>query len=146
MKIENLEKSPYKNLVEKAIEALDHAYTPYSHFQVGAGLLDKKGRIWTGCNIENAAYSPSNCAERTAIFKAVSEGEKDFAALAVAARKEGEKDLTKEVTAPCGVCRQVLQEFCPPEMPVILVNREGELFIYRLDELLPASFGKENLK
>lgn len=145
MKKEKFENSSYKKLVEKAISALDFAYTPYSHFRVGAALLDKDGKIWTGCNIENAAFSPSNCAERTAVFKAISEGSKDFKALAVVARKEGETELTESITSPCGVCRQVLQEFCSPDMPIILANRTADLFIYSLEELLPASFGKNDV-
>ena len=99
----------YDNLVKTAIEMTERSYAPYSHFHVGAALLDKNGKVWTGCNIENAAYGPSNCAERTAVFKAVSEGSRDFEAIAIAGGPEGK---VKDFCPPCGVCRQVMSEFC----------------------------------
>ena len=102
-----------RTLVERALEARTFAYTPYSGFQVGAALLAKNGRIFTGCNIENAAYSPTNCAERTAVFKAVSEGIREFQAIAIVGGREGTEPVS--LTAPCGVCRQVLMEFCSPK-------------------------------
>lgn len=141
-----MENSAYKELIEKAEEAMDMAYTPYSHYQVGAALLDKEGRIWQGCNIENAAFSPTNCAERTAIFKAISEGVREFSAIAIVGRNEGDKVLAKDFAAPCGICRQVINEFCPKDFPIILARRDGLVREYRLDELLPQGFGPENLE
>ena len=120
------------------------AYAPYSHFKVGAALLTERGKIYTGCNIENAAYTPSNCAERTAFFKAVSDGERNFRAIAIVGGKEGEKDY--DFCSPCGVCRQVMREFCNPEtFQIILAKSETEYHIYKLKELLPLGFGPEDL-
>ena len=122
-------------LAKKAIEAKEHAYVPYSHFRVGAALLTADGKIYTGCNIENAAYTPTNCAERTAFFKAVSEGERDFTAIAIS----GDAD---DYLYPCGVCRQVMMEFCEPEQfKIILAISREEYRIYTLKELLPEGFG-----
>ena len=132
-----------RELVEMALEARHHAYVPYSRFSVGAVLLDANGHVWKGCNIENAAYGPGNCAERTAIFKAVSEGEREFAAIAVVGGKNGD---AADIFPPCGICRQVLREFCDPDtFRVILGSAEGEPEVYLLRELLPVSFGPENL-
>ena len=112
-------------LIREAISARRQAYAPYSHFCVGAALLTAAGKIYSGCNIENAAYTPTNCAERTAFFKAVSEGERDFAAIAIVGGKAGE---ALAPTAPCGVCRQVMREFCAPEkFRIILATSEGKL-------------------
>ena len=132
-----------KYLIEQAIEARSHAYTPYSHFQVGAALLTKQGKVYKGCNIENAAYTPSNCAERTAIFKAVSEGEREFAAIAIVGSMEGESNTLP--TGPCGVCRQVMAEFCSLDMPVIIAKSPADYITMTLGELLPLSFGPSNL-
>ena len=132
-----------KYLIEQAIEARSHAYTPYSHFQVGAALLTKQGKVYKGCNIENAAYTPSNCAERTAIFKAVSEGEREFAAIAIVGSMEGESNTLP--TGPCGVCRQVMAEFCSLDMPVIIAKSPADYITMTLGELLPLSFGPANL-
>ena len=129
-------KEQYKALMTAAAEARELAYAPYSHFCVGAALLARDGRIFTGCNVENAAYSPTNCAERTAVFKAVSEGVRDFVAIAVVGGKEGE---LSPLCAPCGVCRQVLAEFCPPDFPVILGTPE-DFKVYTLSEILPLAF------
>lgn len=126
-----------KELMRLAIKAREQAYVPYSKFKVGAALVDKDGQVYLGCNIENAAFSPSNCAERTAIFKAVSEGARKFKALAVVAD-------TKGPVTPCGVCRQVMAEFCDPEMPVFLGNLHGDLVETTLHELLPGAFALEN--
>lgn len=127
-------------LVKKAVQAKEYSYSPYSGFRVGAALLAESGKIYTGCNIENAAYSPTNCAERTAVFKAVSEGERDFLAIAVAGDGEG-------YLAPCGVCRQVLLEFCnPQEFLVLMVGKEQEFREMTLGELLPASFSNKDLQ
>ena len=125
-----------EDLIQKAREALDVSYAPYSGFHVGAALLGKSGRIYTGCNIENAAFSPTNCAERNAVFKAVSEGEQAFEALAVIS------DSTDYIS-PCGVCLQVLAEFCPPEFEILQCRNNGRSRCVRLKELLPESFGKE---
>ena len=132
-----------KYLIEQAIEARSHAYTPYSHFQVGAALLTKQGKVYKGCNIENAAYTPSNCAERTAIFKAVSEGEREFAAIAIVGSMEGESNTLP--SGPCGVCRQVMAEFCSLDMPVIIAKSPADYITMTLGELLPLSFGPANL-
>lgn len=132
-----------KYLIEQAIEARSHAYTPYSHFQVGAALLTKQGKVYKGCNIENAAYTPSNCAERTAIFKAVSEGEREFAAIAIVGSMEGESNTLP--TGPCGVCRQVMAEFCSLDMPVIIAKSPADYITMTLGELLPLNFGPANL-
>jgi cytidine deaminase len=125
----------WKNLFNQAIEAREKSYSPYSHYKVGAALLTKSGKIYTGCNIENAAYTPSICAERTAIFKAVSEGETEFVAMAVVTINGG---------APCGVCRQVIREFAPT-LTIIYGSIDGAYHIVTLPDLLPQSFGPENL-
>ena len=130
-----------KELLQIAIEAREFAYAPYSNHRVGAALLGKSGKIYTGCNVENAGYTPTNCAERTAVFKAVSEGERDFTAIAVVG---GLGDKLSEVCAPCGVCRQVLAEFCDKDMRVIMGTPE-KITVSTLGELLPLSFGKSDL-
>lgn len=132
-----------RELVRMAIAARENAYTPYSHFRVGAALLAKDGRVFTGCNIECASYSPTNCAERTALFKAVSEGVREFSAIAVVGWKEGE--ICTSFATPCGVCRQMLFEFCGPEMPVIMAKNEDEIMVMTLGELLPVGFGPKDL-
>ena len=128
-----------KNMLRMANEARDRAYAPYSNFRVGACLKGATGAYYLGCNIEKAAYSPTNCAERTAMFKAVYEGERQFDALAIV--WDGENPAV-----PCGVCRQVLAEFCDPEMPVICANRKGEYKIFAMGDLLPDAFLPEDLK
>ena len=141
--MQNLEKSMISKLIETAMEQLKFSYTPYSNFKVGASLLTKNGQIYTGCNIENAAYTPTNCAERTAIFKAVSEGVREFDAICIVGGKAG---ILTEYTAPCGVCRQVMMEFCDPEtFQIILAAADGKYKIYSLKELLPEGFGPDNL-
>ncbi len=133
-----------KELVEKALQARNFAYAPYSGFCVGAALLAESGTIYTGCNIENAAYSPTNCAERTALFKAVSEGERAFTAIAVCGGMG--KKAPEDFCTPCGVCRQALREFVDPrEFLVILCKADGSKKELTLEELLPMSFGMENL-
>lgn len=133
-----------ERLIKAALEARRLSYAPYSGFQVGAALLTKDGRIYTGCNIENAAYSPSNCAERTAFFKAVSEGSRDFSAIAIVGGKK-EKGA-KDSCAPCGVCRQVMAEFCDPETFRIILGKENlEYQVFTLNELLPKGFGRGDL-
>ena len=131
-----------EQLCAVAQQSRDNAYAPYSKFTVGAALLGESGRVYTGCNIENAAFSPTVCAERVALFKAVSEGEGKFTALAIAGGKAGENtDIT-----PCGVCRQVLAEFCDAAMPLYLVCANGEIQTVTLGELLPFGFTLEENK
>lgn len=131
----------YTALVKKAFEMLDYSYSPYSNFKVGAALLSKSGKIFGGCNIENASYGPSNCAERTAIFKAVSEGEKEFEAICITGGPNGN---VKDFCPPCGVCRQVMSEFCDRDFKIILSKSknplENDVKIFTLEELLPESF------
>ena len=122
-------------LVTLAIKARENAYAPYSGYKVGAALKTKSGKIYLGCNIENASFSPTVCAERTAIFKAVSEGEKEFEAIAVTGGKEEISDFAP----PCGVCRLVMSEFCKEDFKIILYNGKEEK-VYTLKELLPLSF------
>ncbi len=131
-----------KELMERAIAAREMAYAPYSGFRVGAALLGKSGKVYTGCNVENAGYSPTNCAERTALFKAVSEGEREFLSIAIVG---GRGETIADLCAPCGVCRQALAEFCDKDFRIILGNGES-LQIYALDELLPLAFGKGDLR
>ena len=129
-------------MIKMALEARKNSYSPYSHFQVGACLLTKEGRLYTGCNIENAAYGPTNCAERTAFFKAVSEGERDFAGIAIVGDKEG--TVVDNYAFPCGVCRQVMTESTDPETFVILVAKsEKDYLETTLAALLPNAFGPE---
>ena len=131
-------------LIEKAIAAREYSYSPYSNYMVGAAVLTSDGEIYTGCNIENAAYGPTNCAERTAIFKAVSEGKEAFTAIAIVGGKKGS---TGDYAAPCGVCRQVMMEFCnPEEMQVIVAKSTEEYKIFTLAQLLPEGFGAANLE
>jgi len=138
-----MEKTMIEKLIDTAIKQLDFSYTPYSGFKVGAALLTKKGEIYTGCNIENASYTPTNCAERTAIFKAVSEGVRDFQAICIVGGKNG---VLTEYAAPCGVCRQVMMEFCDYEtFPIILGSSPKDYKIMTLKEILPLGFGPKNL-
>ncbi|MGY3189294.1 cytidine deaminase [Lysinibacillus sp. RS5] len=126
-------------LLEESKKAREKAYVPYSKFKVGAALLTKNGEVIHGCNIENAGYSMTNCAERTAFFKAVSEGIYDFEAIAIVADTEGP-------CAPCGACRQVMMEFCAPSMPVYLTNLKGDVTVTSVGELLPFAFTTEDLE
>ena len=128
-------------LMAVAAEARKASYSPYSGFRVGAALLGKSGKVYTGCNVENAAYTPTNCAERTAIFKAVSEGEREFVAIAIVGGKDEE---AAAFCAPCGVCRQVLAEFCDEDFTIVLGNPE-KYEVFTFAELLPFSFGKADL-
>ena len=131
-------------LVKLALEAREHAYTPYSHFAVGAALLTKEGKVYQGCNIENASYSPTNCAERTAFFKAVYEGERNFAAIAVVGGPEGKP--ASQLCTPCGVCRQVMREFCDLDFVVYLGAGDGTYIQTKLSDLLPMSFSPADLQ
>lgn len=133
-----------QELLEEAKKAREHSYSPYSEFQVGAALLTKSGKIYHGCNIENAAYTPSNCAERTAFFKAVYDGERKFAKIAIAGGKKGSNADTP--CTPCGVCRQVMAEFCDGEFQIILADGKGGAQSFTLKELLPHGFGPEDLE
>ena len=130
-----------KILIEKALSMLEYSYAPYSNFKVGAALLTEDGKIYTGCNIENVAFGPSNCAERTAIFKAVSEGERKFSAIAIVGGPNGK---TESFCAPCGVCRQVMAEFCKRDFKIIMAKNADEYKIMTLEELLPESFNPQD--
>jgi cytidine deaminase len=133
-----------RQLIETAIAQLKYSYAPYSNYKVGAALLAENGQIYCGCNIENAAFTPTNCAERTAFFKAVSEGVTEFQAICIVGGKNGE--LT-EYAPPCGVCRQVMEEFCDPEtFRIILATGPEGYEIFTLKELLPLGFGPGKLK
>ena len=133
-----------KQLITAAINALEYSYAPYSNFKVAAALLTKDGRIFTGCNIENASFTPTNCAERTAFFKAISEGIYDFEAIAIVGGKDG---VLNDYCSPCGVCRQVMMEFCDPkEFQIVLEDGNGGCFAKTLEEILPFGFGPANLR
>ena len=131
-----------QELMAMAVEARKASYSPYSGFRVGAALLAKNGKVYTGCNVENAAYSPTNCAERTAVFKAVSEGEREFLAIAIVG---GKGEELSDFCAPCGVCRQVLAEFTDENFRILLGTPE-QFSVYSMKEILPYSFGKNNLE
>lgn len=132
------------HMIEKAIDARKQSYSPYSHFQVGASLQGSDGNLYMGCNIENASFSVTNCAERTAFFKAVSQGIKEFRRIVIVGGKE---DGELEWCPPCGVCRQIMMEFCnPKEFEIILAVSTEEYRIYTLEQLLPLGFGKENIE
>ena len=126
-----------EELMALATEAMHHAYAPYSGFTVGAALLTKDGKVYQGCNIENASYSPTNCAERTAIFQAVYDGVRDFEAIAVVG---GQNGVISDYCPPCGVCRQVLREFCRDDFKIYLGGPEGAIHVTTLAQLLPLSF------
>ncbi|MGH1284831.1 cytidine deaminase [Bacillus toyonensis] len=128
-----------KKYIEEANKMLSKAYIPYSKFPVGAALVTKEGKIFTGCNIENASYGLCNCAERTAIFKAVSEGERDFSYLVITGETDGP-------ISPCGACRQVIAEFCDPKMRVLLTNVKGDEKEVTVEQLLPGAFTIDDLK
>ena len=133
----------HEELLKTAIEARENAYVPYSHFAVGAALLAKSGKVYRGCNVENAAYGPTNCAERTAFFTAVCAGEREFEALAICGGPVGKP--VSELCAPCGVCRQVIREFCPDDFPIVLTTDGTKLYETTLAELLPLSFSADDL-
>lgn len=139
-----MDEKTIQNLIETALAMRQRSYAPYSKFHVGAALLGADGRIYSGCNIENAAFTPTNCAERTAFFKAVSEGQREFQAIAIAG---GKKDaVTLEYCAPCGVCRQVMMEFCDPEtFQIILAVSKDKYDVFTLRELFPLGFGPADL-
>lgn len=132
-----------QELVERAVQAKGFSYSPYSGFQVGAALLCEDGSVYTGCNIENAAFGPTNCAERTAFFKAVSEGKTEFAAIAIAGGRTGE--AITDYTYPCGVCRQVMAEFCKSDFRILVAKHKKDYKIYTLEELVPHRFGPDDV-
>ena len=135
----------YEELIEMAMDARRVAYAPYSKFKVGAALLGSNGVIYMGCNVENASYPATNCAERTAILSAVAEGQKEFEAIAIVGGNEDASEL--DLCAPCGICRQVMREFCDPQsFEVILARNVEDYKVFTLEELLPMSFGPEDLK
>lgn len=131
-------------LVNLAIEAREHSYCPYSHFAVGAALLTKDGKVYQGCNIENVAFGPTNCAERTAFFKAVYDGEREFEAIAVVGGPAGKP--VSDLCAPCGVCRQVMREFCKDDFKIYLSKGDGTYMEASLIEMLPFGFSESNLQ
>ena len=139
-----MEKAEIQALIREAFEGQKFAYVPYSRFHVGAALRARDGRVFKGCNIENAGYTPTNCAERTALFKAVSEGMREFDAIAIVGSKVGEKNTL--VTGPCGVCRQALYEFGGPKLTVIMAKDEDDYIVTTLGDLLPYGFGPANLE
>lgn len=130
-------------LISMAFDAMNYSYSPYSGYKVGAALLTAEGKVYTGCNIENAAFGPTNCAERTAIFKAVSEGERNFVRIAVVGGKDGSPD---DYFYPCGVCRQVMAEFCNKDFEIITAKTVDDFVKVTLGELLPYGFGPEKIK
>lgn len=139
-----MDKKTIEKLIDTALAQLDFSYAPYSGFNVGAALLAKNQAVYTGCNIENAAYTPTNCAERTAFFKAVSEGVRDFEAICIVG---GKNKKATDYTAPCGVCRQVMMEFCNPKNFKIILAIDRENYrVYTLEDMLPQGFGPANLE
>ena len=139
-----MEKAEIQALIREAFEGQKFAYVPYSRFHVGAALRARDGRVFKGCNIENAGYTPPTCAARTALFKAVSEGVREFDAIAIVGSKVGEKNTL--VTGPCGVCRQALYEFGGPKLTVIMAKDENDYIVTTLGDLLPYGFGPANLE
>ena len=139
-----MEKAEIQALIREAFAAQKFAYVPYSPFHGGAALRGKNGQVFRGCNIENASYTPTNCAERTALFKAVSEGVREFDAIAIVGSKVGETNTL--VTGPCGVCRQALYEFGGPELTVIMARSEDDYIVTTLGDLLSYGFGPANLE
>lgn len=138
-----IDEIPAAELIKSAMEARKKSYAPYSGYQVGAALLTNELRIYTGCNIENAAFTPGICAERTALYKAVSEGKRRFKAIAIVG---GKKDGPLQYAFPCGVCRQVMREFVIPDEFALIIGKSPEDYkVYSLEELLPESFGPDNL-
>lgn len=138
-----IDKQVIEDLCGQAVDMRSKSYAPYSDFLVGSALLTEEGKVYGGCNIENSAFGPSLCAERTAIFKAVSEGHKNFVAIAIAG---GKRDKELQYCSPCGVCRQVMREFCKPSFKIYLAKSADDYKEYTLEELLPESFGPDNLE
>lgn len=138
--LQMIDKGFIQNLIEHAFGARERSYCPYSGFAVGAALLAEGGQIYTGCNIENAAFTPTNCAERTAFFKAVSDGVKEFFAIAIVGGRKELQEGELLLCAPCGVCRQVMLEFCKKEFVIILARDRENYELYTLEELAPCGF------
>lgn len=145
MRTERIEESGYRALIDEAIAALDNSYSPYSKYQVGAALLDVDGKVWRGCNIESVSYTPTSCAERTALTKAVSEGVRKFKAIAIVGRDHGQETLSSDFASPCGVCRQMLSEFATSAFEIVLANGKGEVEVWTMDEILPLRFTADNV-
>lgn len=144
-KIKNtLTQEEIADLIVASLDARSMAYAPYSHYHVGAALLTLDGKIYQGVNVENASYGATNCAERTAFFKAISEGERRFKAIAISGGMEN--DMPREYAYPCGVCRQVMQELCGPDFQIIVAKDKNDYKIYELSELLPYGFGGEVIR
>ena len=135
---------PIKELIQTALDARKNAYAPYSHYQVGAALLSSDGTIYSGCNIENASYGATNCAERTAFFSAVSEGKRDFLAIAITGGREGEE--ISDYAVPCGICRQIMQEFCGDDFQVIVAKSTEDFRQYPFSEILPFGFDGDKIR
>lgn len=142
--MENIKDIDAAALVQAALDARRNAYVPYSHYAVGAALLTEEGEIFPGCNVENASYGATNCAERTAFFRAVSQGKRKFRAIAIAGGMEGEKLV--EYAYPCGICRQVMREFCKDDFIIIVAKSVEDFQEYRLEEILPFGFGGESIR
>ena len=140
----NLTLEEKQELIRMALAAREKAYAPYSNFMVGAALRAKDGRIYTGCNVENASFTPTSCAERTALFKAVADGVTEFTDIAVVGSRRGE--VNEQITSPCGVCRQVMQEFCGPDFEIHMQKAGGGVFTVKLPELLPFGFTKDSME
>ncbi|MCI8956019.1 MAG: cytidine deaminase [Eubacterium sp.] len=139
-----MDKKQIQQLIEKATEQIQYCYAPYSGFRVGAALLTKDGKVYAGCNVENASYTPTNCAERTAFFKAVSEGEREFQAICIVGGMDG---VIETYTPPCGVCRQVMMEFCNPgSFQIILATGIEKYEVFLLKDLLPMGFGPDDVR
>ena len=135
---------PIKELIQTALDARKNAYAPYSHYQVGAALLSSDGTIYSGCNIENASYGATNCAERTAFFSAVSEGKRDFLAIAITGGLEGEE--ISDYAVPCGICRQIMQEFCGDDFQVIVAKSTEDFRQYPFSAILPFGFDGDKIR
>lgn len=135
---------PIKELIQTALDARKNAYAPYSHYQVGAALLSSDGTIYSGCNIENASYGATNCAERTAFFSAVNEGKRDFRAIAITGGLEGGE--ISDYAVPCGICRQIMQEFCGDDFQVIVAKNTEDFRQYPLSEILPFGFDGDKIR
>ena len=147
----NMMEQEIQKLIDRAMVAREKTYSPYSHFGVGAVLVCEDGSIYEGCNIENASYPATNCAERTAFYKAVSEGVREFQAIAIVGGsvlypKTAEENQCTDLCSPCGICRQVMREFCPGDFEIVLARSQEDYEVHTLEELLPLSFGPENLK
>jgi len=142
--ISKLSDTQIKNLICLALEARENAYAPYSGYAVGAALLAADGTVYQGCNIENASYGAANCAERTAFFKAVSEGRREFTAIAITGGKVFCEPV--DYAYPCGICRQVMQEFCTKDFQILVAVSEEDFKVFRLEELLPHGFGGEQIR